>query len=195
MDDIYISKRSKKSNKNENNYVNKLITRLLVSLILFLSILSLTNYNKDFRKIIKAEVLEKNIDFNKVVKVYNKYLGKILPMEETAETETVFNEKIEFKNKTKEGDHYKLLVDDNYIVPVINSGLVVFIGEKEGLGNTVIIEGIDDIDYYYGNVTNLNLKLYDYVSKGSILGNTKNNKLYLKFVKDKNNLKYEEVIK
>ena len=195
MDDIYISKRSNKNKKTERNYVNNLITRLLVSLVLFLGILSLTNFNKDFRGLVKREVFEKNINFNKVTKLYNKYLGKIIPLEDTNKTETVFNEKITFKNKEQIDDYYKLTVDNNYIVPVINSGLVVFIGEKEGLGNTVIVEGIDNIDYYYGNVTNLNLKLYDYVSKGSILGNTKNNTLYLKFIKDKITMKYEEVIK
>ena len=195
MDNIYISKRSNKKNKKESNYVNNLITRLLISLILFLGVLSLTNFNKDFRNIIKKDILEKNINFNKVTKFYNKYLGKIIPLEEKKQEEMVFSEKLSFKEKKQVSDYYKLTVDKNYVVPVINSGLVVFIGEKEGFGNTVIIEGIDDIDYYYGNVTNLNLKLYDYVSKGSILGNVKTTSLFLKFIKDNKTLKYEEVIK
>ena len=195
MDNIYISKRSNKKKKKESNYVNNLITRLLISLILFLGVLSLANLNKDFRNIIKKDILEKNINFNKVTKFYNKYLGKIIPLEEKKQEEMVFSEKLSFKEKKQVSDYYKLTVDKNYVVPVINSGLVVFIGEKEGFGNTVIIEGIDDIDYYYGNVTNLNLKLYDYVSKGSILGNVKTTSLFLKFIKDNKTLKYEEVIK
>ena len=195
MDNIYISKRSNKKNKKESNYVNNLITRLLISLILFLGVLSLANFNKDFRNIIKKDILEKNINFNKVTKFYNKYLGKIIPLEEKKQEEMVFSEKLSFKEKKQVSDYYKLTVDKNYVVPVINSGLVVFIGEKEGFGNTVIIEGIDDIDYYYCNVTNLNLKLYDYVSKGSILGNVKTISLFLKFIKDNKTLKYEEVIK
>lgn len=195
MDNIYISKRSNKKKKKESNYVNNLITRLLISLILFLGVLSLANSNKDFRNIIKKDILEKNINFNKVTKFYNKYLGKIIPLEEKKQEEMVFSEKLSFKEKKQVSDYYKLTVDKNYVVPVINSGLVVFIGEKEGFGNTVIIEGIDDIDYYYGNVTNLNLKLYDYVSKGSILGNVKTTSLFLKFIKDNKTLKYEEVIK
>ena len=99
MDNIYISKRSNKKKKKESNYVNNLITRLLISLILFLGVLSLTNFNKDFRNIIKKDILEKNINFNKVTKFYNKYLGKIIPLEEKKQEEMVFSEKLSFKEK------------------------------------------------------------------------------------------------
>lgn len=66
---------------------------------------------------------------------------------------------------------------------IIFFGLIVFIGEKEGLGNTLIIQGIDETDYWYSNIENSNFSLYDYVSKGELLGITKTNKLYLTFQK------------
>ena len=195
-DNIYRSKRDSKTKNFDkaNKYVSLLITRLLISLIIFLGIISLSNVNNKFRKAFNKEVLTKNISFSKVKKVYNKYLGDIIPLKETNE-EMVFNEKITFNKKEKINNHYKLTVSNNYIVPIINSGLVVYVGEKEKLGNTVIIQGIDNIDYWYSNVTNLNVKLYDYVSKGSILGNAKNKTLYLTFIKDGKTKEYEEVVK
>ena len=195
-DNIYRSKRDSKTKNFDkaNKYVSLLITRLLISLIIFLGIISLSNVNNKFRKAFNKEVLTKNISFSKVKKVYNKYLGDIIPLKETNE-EMVFNEEITFNKKEKINNHYKLTVSNNYIVPIINSGLVVYVGEKKKLGNTVIIQGIDNIDYWYSNVTNLNVKLYDYVSKGSILGNAKNKTLYLTFIKDGKTKEYEEVVK
>ena len=42
------------------------------------------------------------------------------------------------------------------------NGIVIFIGEKEGYGNTVVVEQVDGIDVYYSNVSVSNIKLYDY---------------------------------
>ena len=36
-------------------------------------------------------------------------------------------------------DGVKLKVSANYMVPVLESGIVIFMGEKDGYGNTVVI--------------------------------------------------------
>ncbi len=74
------------------------------------------------------------------------------------------------------------------------SGIVVFIGEKEDYGNTVIIQGMDGIDYWYGNITNLGVKLYDYVETKNIIGQAKDNKLYVLFMKDNKILDYNDYL-
>ena len=71
---------------------------------------------------------------------------------------------------------------------------MVFIGEKEEYGNTIIIQGMDEIDYWYSNVENINVKLYDYVESDNIIANTKNNTLYVLFMKNGEVLNYEEYI-
>ena len=58
------------------------------------------------------------------------------------------------------------------------------LGEKENYGNVVIIEGIDGIDIWYGNMETVSGKLYDYVEKNAYLGTTKGNILYLAYQKD-----------
>ena len=195
MDNIYKSKHSSSNKESKTNkYVNNLISRLLISVILFLTIISITNFKSDYRKLFKNIALDRNLSFNKITNTYNKYFGKIIPLKEETE-EMVFDEKITYKDIKEENNVYTLKVNKNYLVPVINSGLVVFIGEKDNLGNTVIIQGIDNIDYWYSNVTNLNVKLYDYVSKGSMLGNAIDDNIKLTFIKDNKNLKYEEVVK
>ncbi len=71
----------------------------------------------------------------------------------------------------------------NYLVPALNSGIVVFLGDKEDYGNTVIIQQTDGTDVWYGNVDNASVKMYDYVESGSLIGEVTDEKLYLLFKK------------
>ena len=68
----------------------------------------------------------------------------------------------------------------------------MFIGEKEGYGNTVIIQGIDGVDIWYANIENVGVKLYDYTLNGTVLGETIDDKLYLVIKKDNDFIKYED---
>ena len=107
-------------------------------------------------------------------------------------TTPVFNETLTYNSKSKYLDGVKLEVSTNYLVPIIKEGLVVFSGEKEGYGNVIIIQGVDDINIWYGNMSNTSVKLYDYVEKGSLLGEVSNNTLYLVYEKDGKFLDIEE---
>ena len=80
------------------------------------------------------------------------------------------------------------------MVPTLESGVVVFIGEKEEYGSTVIIDQADGIEVFYANINAMNLKLYDYIEKGTLLGETKDNKLYLVFSKNGEYLNYKDYI-
>ena len=88
-----------------------------------------------------------------------------------------------YSNKEKYKEGLKLSVEDEYLVPNLDTGLVIFIGKKEGYGNVVIVEGLDGVNIWYGNLSNVNVKLYDYIDKGSLIGNCNNN-LYLVYKKD-----------
>ena len=86
-------------------------------------------------------------------------------------------------------------MDTNYLVPVLESGIVLFIGEKENYGNVIIIEGVDGVDIWYGNMKTTSVKLYDYVESGDLLGETLNDNLYLVYSKDGKFLNYEDYLK
>ena len=90
-------------------------------------------------------------------------------------------------------DGVSLKVSSDYLVPVINGGLVVFVGEKEGYGKVIILEQVDGIVCWYGNLDNVNVNLYDYVEKGSLLGSV-SEELYLVFKNKGEIVSYEKYI-
>ena len=197
------SKRIKLITGTQNNpkselkikYINNLISRVLISVIIFLSLMITMNLSDEVKVFVNEKILKENISFTKISNMYNKYFGKVLPINETGlESKAVFNEKIKYDNLTNYKDGYELEVTDNYVVPIIRSGIVVFAGIKDDYGNTIIVQGNDEIDYWYGNLDNVNVKLYDVVNAGEMLGNTKSNKLYLLFQKNNEYLSYDEVM-
>ena len=76
----------------------------------------------------------------------------------------------------------------------MKNGLVVFIGQKEEYGNTVIIQQADGIDVWYSNLESINVKMYDYVKSGDFLGEVTSNYFYLIFKKEGNVLNYQDYI-
>ena len=168
--------------------------KLLISIIITLIVLILIKSSSSFKTKFYKRVYSDNISFVKFKEIYNKYIGDSDIFNNVVKTETVFNEELSYKSKENYLDGVKLVVDSSYLVPINESGIVVFIGEKENYGNTVIIQRIDGIDEWYGNIDTVNVKLYDYVKEGELLGEVNNN-LYLVYKKNGNVLNYEEYLK
>ena len=185
--------------KNEEiviKYLRSLIMRSMSVIVIFLVLAILSKANSNYKDLIVNNIYEKNITFAKIKKLYNKYLGGIVPLDRNIEKEmTVFNEELEYNNESIYHDGVQLEVDNNYLVPIINEGMVIYIGEKENYGNVVIIEDVDGVDTWYGNMEKITVKLYDYVNAGTYLGTTKNNILYLAYQKDGEFLDYKEYLK
>lgn len=55
-------------------------------------------------------------------------------------------------------------------VESMNEGLVHFVGMKDGFGKTVIIQHGDKSETWYGNLDNIDVNLYEYISKGTKVG-------------------------
>lgn len=178
----------------KNNVGTIFFIKLLLSIVITLVILILIKSNSNFKNNFYKQVYSNNISFTKLKGIYNKYIGNFDVLDKVIKTEAVFNEELTYNSKEKYLDGVKLIIDSNYLVPINESGIVVFIGNKEGYGNTVIIQRIDGIDEWYGNIENINVKLYDYVKEGELLGEASNN-LYLVYKKDGNILNYEEYLK
>ncbi len=184
-----------KPKKPKKNIFIGILNKLLICFILVMICLILMKKNDKFKSFMAEKVFKDNISFAYINNLYNKYFGNILPSYKTEESEPVFDEKLEYKNYSVYHDGYKLEVASKYLVPIIESGIVVYSGEMENYGNSVIIEGIDGVDIWYGNLDNVSVKLYDYVTKGNFLGEAKNNNLYLVFEKNQEYLKFEDYIK
>lgn len=180
-------------------YLRNLILRCFSVVIIFLIMAIVSKSNPTYKDLIVSNIYEKNISFAKIKKIYQKYLGGIAPLEKlenvTDPLTPVFKEEIEYSEETIYHDGVKLTVSNNYLVPIIEEGMVIYIGEKENYGNVVIIEGIDGVDIWYGNIEKISTKLYDYVEKGNYLGTTKDNVLYLAYQKDGKFLDYKQYLK
>ena len=159
------------------------LNKTMICAIILLGGLIILKKNPEVKEYISQKVFNDNFSFAYIKNMYNKYFGEVLPNIDD-NTVSVFNEKILYKNKTTYLDGYLLEVDNNYLVPIIETGIVVYMGEKVGYGNVIIVEQIDGYNVWYGNIENTSIKLYDYVTKGSFLGETKDNNLYLVLEKD-----------
>lgn len=185
----------KNDNKKTNKKVYLFATKVLICLIIFISLLIVIKIKPELKDKIYEVVYENNFSFSYVNNMYKKYFGNILPFENIAPTEEkVFDEKLEYEESSLYKDGVLLNVNTNYLVPVIESGIVVFIGDKENYGKTIIIQQINGIDVWYGNVSIGDIKMYDYVEKGSLLGEVLDNKLYLVFQKEGKFLDYKDYI-
>ncbi len=175
--------------------VRNFISRTLITVIIVLIALIVVKNNPSFKNIIIENVYEKSFKFTKAKKFYQKYFGDILTLDSISkEEQAVFSEKLNYEKVEKYNNGVALTVNKNYMVPILESGVVVFMGEKEGYGSTVVVEQIDGITVSYGNISTNNLKLYDYIEKGNLLGEANDEKLYLIFQKDGKFLDYKKYI-
>lgn len=190
-----------KTNRYQNEktklkkFVKSFIIKIMVCAIIFLSALITIKAKPALKSTIYHYTYEDNVSFAKINNLYQKYFGNVLPFDNIApDTELVFRETLKYDEISLYKDGAKLNVTDNYLIPVLESGIVVFVGEKENYGNTVIVQQINGIDVWYGNVNTGNIKLYDYVEKGSLLSETNGNYMYLVFQKEGKFLDYKEYI-
>ena len=193
-----INRNNKNKTDDSKNNIKKYLTglgiRALIILVIFFSLAIACKYNGNFKDTITKYVFIDGISFTKIKKAYNKYLGGILPIKKEINTQKVFNEKISYDNLSVYHDGVNLTVSESYLVPSLTEGMVVFIGNKENYNNTVIIEDLNGVYIWYGNINTTSLKLYDYVEKGTYICEAEKN-LYMVFSKDNKYLNYEEFLK
>lgn len=177
----------------KNNKISKFLILIIITLITLITLKSNTKLKTSFYK----NVFLKNIKFAHINKLFKDKFGTPIPFSdviEKKETKQVFSEQLKYSEKSKYLDGVKLKVDKNYLVPNIENGIVVFIGEKESYGNTIIVETTEGIDIWYCNINPNNLKLYDYLEKGDLVGEAKDSTIYLVYKKDGKVLNYEDYI-
>ena len=164
---------------NPKKMITQFINKLLISIIILLSCLIVNKKNPTLMNKVKKYVFEENINFTKIKKAYNKYFGKYIG--EDNNIEEVFTEKLEYKSKSLYKDGVKLEVSDGYLIPALESGIVTFMGEKEEYGYTIIIEQVNGINVWYSNINPKDIKMYDYIKKGDLIGECKGKNLFLLF--------------
>ena len=194
----YVDGSSNTSNINKENlpfklkYAKNLISRVLITVIFVLGSIIFTNVSDDNKALYQKYVLEDSLEFTKINELYQSIFGDVdITKKDNPDSEVVFGD-VTYTNIEPFKNGVKLTVDMNEAISVITSGIVVFIGEKEDLGNTIIIQGNDGVDIWYSNITENDIKVYDYVEAGSILGSSNSENIYITINKDGEFINYEE---
>ena len=180
-------KRKKYKKRKDNNisisFFNRFAIKSMLSIMLFLLFLIGNKKIDNFNEFIYNNIYSNNITFAKFYNIYKTYFGNLFPIKELDDT-LVFNESISYIKEEEYLDGVKLTVDDNYLIPSINDGIVIFIGDKDNYHNTIIIQDLNGIEIWYSNINIGNIGIYDYVKKGDYLGEAISNEIYLRFQKN-----------
>lgn len=173
-------KEPKVAPKKIEKWINKVLMTALLTILLLIGFKIDHGFKEQFNKY----VYNSSFPFAKVKEFYQSHFGESLALKKITGEEQVFSEKLQYDKKSLYKDGASLSVADNYMVPSLNSGIVVFIGEKDDYHNTVIVQQMDGVDVWYGNIDTVSVKLYDYIEKGSLIGQVKEKTLYMAFQKE-----------
>ncbi|EJS59847.1 M23 family peptidase [Bacillus cereus] len=176
--------------------------KVLLSAILVLSVAILFKNapsSFDGTRAVTEKAMQQEFQFATISKWYEKQFGKPLvffsPNEKKEKAIQQKDYAIPASGKVmqgfqKNGQGVFVQTATNATVESVNEGVVVFAGKKEELGNTVQIQHADGTESWYGNLNDMSVKLYDYVSKKQKIGtvnsdeNNKNGKFYFAMKKN-----------
>ena len=181
---------NKETLNNKKSKYHQFISKVLLSMIFFLISIIYINQNDQNLFLYKEYVFKESLPFVKIKNWYEDLFGEVIPKEESSKT--VFKGKLVYKDISDYQDGSKLTVESHSLINNLSSGVVVYVGQKEGYGNTVIVQGVDGADIWYGNLTNVSVKLYDYLEKETVLGEVDGEELYLVIKKNNEYIKYED---
>lgn len=182
----------KKEGEPFSKYISELFTRTLLSVILVLLCAIFVNSSDANLLIFKNKLFNETLAFTKINSLYAKYFGDIIP-EKVTNSIPVFENTPDTSTIEQEGNSYFVSLNSN-TYSFLESGVVVFLGEKEGFGKTMIVQGIDGVDIWYSNLENYNVSMYDYVEKGNIVGEFHEQKALLTFMENGEYIGYEKYI-
>ncbi len=174
------TKDSSTKKRKSNSLFKKLLSKLFTIVIFVMLVVIVSNYSESFRNFVINDVLNNTMDFSKV----NNLVDKMTAIFKTEKDDTIPVASINENKYEKYKDGIKYFIKENENVIVKDSGIVTFIGEKEGYNNTIIVQQSNGYYAWYGNVKE-SVKLYDYVEKGSILGSASNEYYYVLLKDDK----------
>ena len=173
---------------NKSNKYKTIITKILLSLIVLFSSLIFTSISDDNLVVFKKYVFEDTFNFMEFKNIYDKYTAF---SKGDSNSKLVMSSELDYESSKPYLNGESLKVGMDVPVPALSSGIVVFVGEKEGYNKTVIIQGSDGYDIWYGNLENVDINIYDYIDKEKIIGSA-SDEMYLQISKDSIYYTYEK---
>lgn len=172
-----------------SSWIKNNLSNFLILLILIFTVVLINKINPVFYNKIKTEIFSKNINFAKINNFTKKIFGREFLYTQSG-AEIVFDETL-LDNPTDYYNSQKFTVSRNLPVGTLQSGVVVFVGSKDIYNKTVIVQGVDGFNIWYSNIDNINVELYDYVEKNTLIGECLTGEIYLTIEKDGKIIKYE----
>lgn len=179
-----------------SKFIYSILVKTLIVVVLFLASLIYIKQSNKNKNNFKNVVYNNSLSFAKIYNVYKKYLGDVIPFKNIFKdnTKLVSSEKLTYKSITKKDNGYLLSISNNYTISSITSGIVIENKKDSNYINMITVQDKNGLNITYGILNDINVKLYDYIEKGEIIG-VASDKLYLSFKKDNKYLSYEEVLK
>lgn len=177
-----------KTQVHEPSFISKekLLFKLLLSALLFFSVAVLFKQPGDQFSHAKEFVqyaFEQDFQFASVADWYEKQFGKpltILPerlkkLDSDEESHVAQDYALPVAGKIVEPFDVEkkgimLETGVNATIECIQDGFVVFVGEKDDLNKTVIVQHNDGSESWYGNLASVEVGLYDYIKSGHPIG-------------------------
>ena len=196
MDDYlikeYLDNSKDKGSSKVKALSRRIVSKLLLRIIFLLVSIILINRSDKVKAFYQENIYTNSWSFTKFNSLYNKYFGSLVKDYQVPDTSSVFNETLSYSHIEDYLNGSLLSVSSNYMVPVIESGIIVYLGDKDALKNTCIVQGVDGVDIWYSNIDISKLTLMDYVNKGEFLSTTLSDKLYLTLERGNEYIKYED---
>jgi len=190
-----LNKKLKKEQKppTYKKMIFSILNKILICAVLFLLAL-IASKNKTYKDYIYKYVYSYNLSFAEIEQLYQKYFGSMIPTKSKKNpTEMVSAEKFSYDSLEEIENGVTVKVGKQASIPALESGLVIFKGEKEGYGTTIVLEQIDGTEAWYVGVDS-DLELYDYIEKSSILGMSIEEKISLYFKKKGESVDYKNYL-
>lgn len=176
-----------------NSNIQRFIKKLLILLIIIFSLLIINKTNPRIIERLKEELFNKSLNFIKINKISKKLIGEnILDVSQNRYLKVTDSDILLTDNKENYHNGYKYDVSNNLPIGTIQSGVIIYKGNKEYFGSTIIIETTDGYNIWYGNIKDLNVSLYDYVEKGSLIGSADGKYIYVLIEKNGKYYSYED---
>ena len=171
---------------NNNSFLKNLLSKLITIVVFTFLVIIISNNNPNFKAFIIDKVLNSTFDFSKINKLISNITGIFDSKEKAEDYIKKQNEKQKDRRFPLEYDidGVKFILNGEENVYLNDSGIVTFIGEKDGYNNTIIIQQSNGYYAWYGNL-NPKIKLYDYVEKGTVIGSATDEYYYVLLKDDK----------
>ena len=165
--DVILENEKKKS---EKTYFDKLFMKIFLSSFIVLLIV-ITN-NLYLNKKINFNVINKintNINAIKILSLFNDSIFKFIENDVVDVYNRDVYDEVRYENNINYIKNYSL----NYVRNLVSGYVIRIINDNAGY--TIVIKGIDDLEYTFSGMKQINVKMYQYVDENTILGLTNYN--------------------